>query len=175
MKQSRWKSRKIRSWVITRNCLFSDGQYYSAVLCLLPSRFRPKTVARIILALHETLGSDLFGKHYFAASARKRREQSLSTRYNRVSINDNPSTEAVLAENVVVESIESGYHQVIKWTDPDVYRHEPGKKPVKEVAGKRQRYEIKLPSETNTVNERATWGLTSLLIATPELGNDAGL
>lgn len=154
----KWKSRRIRCWVITRECL-AKGQHYAFVLCLLPSRFRPKRVADVVLGLHHALGSDFFGKHYFAASATKRRQQSLFARYDRVDVNDNPSTNAVLAEDVIVEAGDSEFDQIITWTDPDVYHFEPGSKPVKEFAGKKRKHVVRFSSGCNAASDLMTWGL----------------
>ena len=54
-------------------------------------------------------------------------------RYDRVFVNGSPSTNAVLAEDVIVQCGESAFDQIITWTDPDVYHFEQGSKPVKEL------------------------------------------
>ncbi len=152
------KSKQIRCWVVTRECL-SKGRHYEFVLCLLPSRFRLERVAHVVLSLHNTLGSDFFGKHSFAASNRKRRERNLHSRYDYVYINDNPSTHAVLAEDAIVERGDSEFDQIITWTDPDIYEFKPHTKPVKQFDGKRRRHRVRFLSSCNTPNKLMTWGL----------------
>ena len=153
-----YKTRKARCWVITRECCFK-GRPHEMVICLLPGRFQSRRVADAVLALHHAMGSDFCNKHHFARSSSEEREKDLQSLYDRVSINANPCTRAVLASDVQVETDDSGFVQTVRWTDPDLYRFEHGKTPMKESDGRKRQQLANFRKGVNAGTELMVWGL----------------
>lgn len=155
------KSRAIKSWVITREN-FRSNSWHSVFLGLLPSRFKPKRVADVLLALHALFAKDLSGKHFFARCGTKHREQSLIMSFDRLSIHDNPSTQAVLARDVTVQWGEDAFDQTISWIEPEIcqfYRDQPPTTHRNELF---RRCNIKFAPATANANELMVWGFAHL-------------
>lgn len=115
------RKKKFRAWVV-RWCIREDKVKKSTgtVITLLPSRYGPETVRKIVEALYCAYACTYDGQAEYGRSRSKDDSLSQTTFDGRVEIGQSPGLSAVLAEDVSVKVI-SPLRQIISWTDPDYY------------------------------------------------------
>ncbi len=117
------RKKRFRAWVVYWNIREDKiPKQTGTVVTLLPSRYAPDTVAKIIDALYCAYAFTYDGQ--FGYLMRRNRGEDLSRRTfdGGVEIGSNPGLKAVLAEDVSVEVVSTdGTKQIISWTDPDYY------------------------------------------------------